>query len=111
MAEEQEVIYGQGIPKVVEPRAPPFQDLVDDIKYKAQLLARETKLSSGFWPQYPWIAIVSSSNIDDDRAVLHIPRGALSYGERRQEAVPVAVVDKDQFNEIMARLDKIDEKD
>ena len=27
-----------------------------------------------------------------------------------QETVPVAVVDKDQFNEIMARLDKIDEK-
>ncbi|MRR13958.1 tetrahydromethanopterin S-methyltransferase subunit F [archaeon] len=47
MAEEQEVIYGQGIPKVVEPRLPLFQDLVDDIKYKAQLLARETKLSSG----------------------------------------------------------------
>ena len=27
-----------------------------------------------------------------------------------KQAVPVAVVDKDQFNEIMARLDKIDEK-
>jgi tetrahydromethanopterin S-methyltransferase subunit G len=27
-----------------------------------------------------------------------------------REAVPVAVVDKDQFNEIMARLDRIDEK-
>jgi len=47
MADEQEVIYGQGIPKVVEPRLPLFQDLVEDIKYKAQLLARETKLSSG----------------------------------------------------------------
>ena len=47
MAEEQEVIYGQGIPKVVDPRAQHFQDVVDDIKYKAQLLARETKLSSG----------------------------------------------------------------
>jgi len=47
MAEEQEVIYGQGIPKVVEPRMNLFQDLVDDIKYKGQLLARETKLSSG----------------------------------------------------------------
>ena len=47
MAEEQEVIYGQGIPKVIEPRLPLFQDQVDDIKYKAQLLARETKLSSG----------------------------------------------------------------
>jgi len=47
MAEEQEIIYGQGIPKVVEPRTQLFQDSVDDIKYKAQLLARETKLSSG----------------------------------------------------------------
>jgi len=47
MAEEQEVIYGQGIPKVVGPRAQHFQDIVEDIKYKAQLLARETKLSSG----------------------------------------------------------------
>ena len=47
MAEEQEVIYGQGIPKVVDPRTQHFQDMVDDIKYKAQLLARETKLSSG----------------------------------------------------------------
>ncbi|MCX6676364.1 MAG: tetrahydromethanopterin S-methyltransferase subunit G [Methanothrix sp.] len=27
-----------------------------------------------------------------------------------REAVPVAVVDKNQFNEIMARLDRIDEK-
>jgi tetrahydromethanopterin S-methyltransferase subunit G len=27
-----------------------------------------------------------------------------------REAVPVAVVDKEQFNEIMARLDRIDEK-
>ena len=47
MAEEQELVYGQGIPKVVDPRAQSFQDVVEDIKYKAQLLARETKLSSG----------------------------------------------------------------
>jgi tetrahydromethanopterin S-methyltransferase subunit F len=47
MAEEQEVIYGQGIPKVIDPRAQHFLDIVEDIKYKAQLLARETKLSSG----------------------------------------------------------------
>jgi len=47
MAEEQEVIYGQGIPKVIDPRIPLFHDVVEDIKYKAQLLARETKLSSG----------------------------------------------------------------
>ncbi len=47
MAEEQEIVYGQGIPSVVEPQMGMFDDLVDDIKYKAQLLARETKLSSG----------------------------------------------------------------
>ncbi len=47
MAEEQEIVYGQGIPQVIEPRMPLFSDLVDDIKYKSQLIARETKLSSG----------------------------------------------------------------
>ena len=47
MAEEKVAVYGQGIPKVIEPRMPLFQDLVDDIKWKSQLLARETKLSSG----------------------------------------------------------------
>ncbi len=47
MAEEQEVVYGQGIPSVVEPQMGMYDDLVEDIKYKAQLLARETKLSSG----------------------------------------------------------------
>lgn len=47
MADEQEIIYGQGIPKVIDPRVPMFQDVVEDIKYKSQLLARETKLSSG----------------------------------------------------------------
>ncbi|VVB68806.1 Tetrahydromethanopterin S-methyltransferase subunit F [uncultured archaeon] len=46
MAEEQEIVFGQGIPNVVEPQMGMFDDLVDDIKYKAQLLARETKLSS-----------------------------------------------------------------
>ena len=40
MAEEQEAIYGLGIPTVADPS-------VDDIKWKGQLLARETKLSSG----------------------------------------------------------------
>jgi len=47
MAEEQEIVYGQGIPSVIEPQMGMFDDLVDDIKYKGQLLARETKLSSG----------------------------------------------------------------
>ena len=30
--------------------------------------------------------------------------------EEGRKAVPVAVVDQDQFNQLMARLDKIDEK-
>lgn len=48
MAEEQqEVVYGQGLPTVVEPNMAMFDDVAEDIKYKAQLLARETKLSSG----------------------------------------------------------------
>ncbi len=47
MAEEQEVIYGQGLPTVVDPQMGMFDDVTEDIKYKAQLLARETKLSSG----------------------------------------------------------------
>ncbi len=47
MAEEQEIVYGQGYPTVVEPNMSMFDDLVEDIKYKSQLLARETKLSSG----------------------------------------------------------------
>jgi tetrahydromethanopterin S-methyltransferase subunit F len=47
MAEEQEIIFGLGAPTVVEPPMGMFDDIVDDIKYKAQLLARETKLSSG----------------------------------------------------------------
>jgi tetrahydromethanopterin S-methyltransferase subunit F len=49
-AEEQEIIYGLGIPSVADPSVSDMgmiQDLVDDIKWKAQLLARETKLSSG----------------------------------------------------------------
>jgi len=47
MAEEQEVVYGQGLPTVIEPAMDMFDDVVEDIKYKSQLLARETKLSSG----------------------------------------------------------------
>ncbi len=47
MAEGQEVIYGQGLPTVVDPQMGMFDDVTEDIKYKAQLLARETKLSSG----------------------------------------------------------------
>ena len=44
-AEEQ--VYGQGMPQVLETPMGQFDGLVEDIKYKSQLLARETKLSSG----------------------------------------------------------------
>jgi tetrahydromethanopterin S-methyltransferase subunit F len=47
MAEEKEIVYGQGIPMVVPVQEGYFDDVVEDIKYKGQLLARETKLSSG----------------------------------------------------------------
>jgi len=47
MAEEQEIKFGQGMPTVIEPSMTAFDDILEDIKYKGQLLARETKLSSG----------------------------------------------------------------
>jgi tetrahydromethanopterin S-methyltransferase subunit F len=47
MAEEKEIVYGQGAPSVVVTPMGMFDLIVEDIKYKAQLLARETKLSSG----------------------------------------------------------------
>ncbi len=47
MAEEKEQVYGVGMPQVLETSMAMFDNLTDDIKYKAQLLARETKLSSG----------------------------------------------------------------
>jgi tetrahydromethanopterin S-methyltransferase subunit F len=43
----EEIAYGQGMATVVEPSMPVFEALVEDIRYKGQLLARETKLSSG----------------------------------------------------------------
>lgn len=43
----EEIQYGQGMPMVVPVAESPFDDILDDLKYKAQLLARETKLSSG----------------------------------------------------------------
>jgi tetrahydromethanopterin S-methyltransferase subunit F len=47
MAEEKEVVYGQGYPTVIVTQEGYFDDIVEDIKYKGQLLARETKMSSG----------------------------------------------------------------
>jgi tetrahydromethanopterin S-methyltransferase subunit F len=43
----EEIAYGQGIAAVVEPNMPMIDAIVEDIRYKGQLLARETKLSSG----------------------------------------------------------------
>jgi tetrahydromethanopterin S-methyltransferase subunit F len=43
----EEIAYGQGIAAVVEPNMPMIDALVEDVRYKGQLLARETKLSSG----------------------------------------------------------------
>ena len=43
----EEIAYGQGIAAVVEPNMPMIDAIVEDIRFKGQLLARETKLSSG----------------------------------------------------------------
>ncbi len=43
----EEIAYGQGIAAVVEPNMPMIDAIVEDVRYKGQLLARETKLSSG----------------------------------------------------------------
>ena len=43
----EEIAYGQGIASVVEPNMPMIDAIVEDIRYKGQLLARETKMSSG----------------------------------------------------------------
>lgn len=48
MAEEiEEIAYNQGLPTVVEPNMQLIDAIVEDVRYKGQLLARETKLSSG----------------------------------------------------------------
>ncbi len=44
---DEEIVYGQGMPTVLEPSMTGFDDIIEDIKWKGQLLARETKLSSG----------------------------------------------------------------
>ena len=43
----EEIAYGQGIPTVMEPNMPMIDAIAEDGRYKGQLLARETKLSSG----------------------------------------------------------------
>jgi tetrahydromethanopterin S-methyltransferase subunit F len=43
----EEIVCGQGIPTVLEPNMPMIDAIAEDVRYKGQLLARETKLSSG----------------------------------------------------------------
>lgn len=43
----EEIAYGQGLPAVIEPNMPMIDAIVENVRYKGQLLARETKLSSG----------------------------------------------------------------
>ena len=43
----EEIAYSQGLPAVIEPNMPMIDAIVENVRYKGQLLARETKLSSG----------------------------------------------------------------
>ncbi len=45
MADEYE--YGQGVPMVVAPSMAAIESLVEDIRYRGQLIARNQKLESG----------------------------------------------------------------
>lgn len=45
MAEEHE--YGKGVPMVVSPSMAQIEPLVEDIRYRGQLIARNQKLESG----------------------------------------------------------------
>lgn len=45
MAEEHE--YGKGVPMVVAPSMATIESLVEDIRYRGQLIARNQKLESG----------------------------------------------------------------
>jgi tetrahydromethanopterin S-methyltransferase subunit F len=44
MAEEE---YGKGVPMVITPQMGPIEAVVEDIRYRAQLIARNQKLDSG----------------------------------------------------------------
>lgn len=44
MAEEE---YGKGVPMVIEPKMGAIDRVVEDIRYRAQLIARSQKLDSG----------------------------------------------------------------
>ncbi|WP_407354778.1 tetrahydromethanopterin S-methyltransferase subunit F [Methanolobus sp. WCC5] len=43
MAEEE---YGKGVPMVINPQMGPIEAVIEDIRYRAQLIARNQKLDS-----------------------------------------------------------------
>lgn len=44
---EKEYEYGKGVPMVVAPSMATIEPLVEDIRYRGQLIARNQKLESG----------------------------------------------------------------
>ena len=44
---EKEYEYGEGVPLVVAPSMATIESLVEDIRYRGQLIARNQKLESG----------------------------------------------------------------
>jgi tetrahydromethanopterin S-methyltransferase subunit F len=44
---EKEYVYGQGVPTVVAPSMAVIESLIEDIRYRGQLIARNQKLESG----------------------------------------------------------------
>lgn len=44
---EKEYEYGKGVPMVVAPSMAAVESLVEDIRYRGQLIARNQKLESG----------------------------------------------------------------
>jgi tetrahydromethanopterin S-methyltransferase subunit F len=44
---EKEYEYGKGVPMVVAPSLATIESLVEDIRYRGQLIARNQKLESG----------------------------------------------------------------
>ena len=111
----EEILYGQGIASVVEPNMPMVDAIVEDVRYKGQLLARETKLSSGV------LATVSVGFAIGFVLAILMMLGPFAFMggmwtmaedviQDNKPVVPVAVVDSEQLRDVMARLDKIEEK-
>ena len=53
-----DIPYGKGLPTVLMPFMGPFDQITGSIEYKAQLVARDQKLSSGVNAAMPTGAIV-----------------------------------------------------